>query len=249
MLRTFGRRALPKPFAVLVAALLALYFVPFVASPAQADTIGGFEVEGNLVDDTPAADPPIDWFDLGPGSPGFSTGVDNTVGGQDDTTFKGASKEYKLLDESGAWPGWQFGSGNATGKSDFGRWATFDYVDSNDHPWFFFAFDRGFGTGTSKYAFELNQLTQSPTTDANPDRSQGDLRLIVFDQGNGIVTIAADPQNLDVGLYVWDDPDVDGLVPGPLDSDQDGQWVRSSDQTGVFFGASNIGETPISVPT
>ena len=77
--------------------------------------------------------------------------------------------------------------------------------------WFFFGFDRGFGTGTAKYAFELNQLTQSPTTDPNPDRSQGDVRLVIYDQGNGVVTLTEDAQNPDVGLYVWDDQDFAGL--------------------------------------
>jgi len=72
MTRQVAHRALSKPFAVLPAALMALYFVPFLASPAQADDVRGFEIEGNLVDDS-AADPPIDWFDLGPGSPGFNS--------------------------------------------------------------------------------------------------------------------------------------------------------------------------------
>ena len=142
--------------------------------PAQAATVGGFEIEGNLVDDT-VADPPIDWVDFGPGSP-QSPGTGSRQRGQHGrarttTTFQGSSKEYVETGKSGGWPSWQFGSGNATGKSDFGRWATYDFVEelpSEDHVWFFFGFDRGFGTGTAKYAFELNQLTQTPTTDANP---------------------------------------------------------------------------------
>ena len=175
--------------------------------------------------------------------------MDNTVGGQDDTTFQGSSKEF---DESGsgAWPSWQFGTGNATGKSDFGRWATYDFVDDNDHVWFYFAFDRGFGTGTAKYAFELNQVTQSPTTDANPVRSQGDIRLVIYDQGNGIVTIVPDEQNADVGVYVWDDPDVarSDRRPGRTPT-RTASWVKAPDQSGIFAGSSNTGETPVAVPS
>jgi hypothetical protein len=137
-------------------------------------------------------------------------------------------------------------------KSDFGRWASYDFVQDlpgEDHVWFYFAFDRGFGTGTAKYAFELNQVTQTPTTNANPVRSQGDIRLVIYDQGNGIVTLTADAQNDDVGVYVWDDPDVPGLTAGPVDANKNGSWVKSADQSGVFSGSSNTGDTPVSVPS
>jgi uncharacterized repeat protein (TIGR01451 family) len=247
MVRSMTKRGMPKPFAILIAALMALYFVPLGALPASAATVGGFEIEGNLVDDT-AADPPIDWFDLNPGDAGFATDVDNVDNsGQDTTTFKGASKEFNLQNESGGWPGWQFGSGNATGKSDFGRWATYTNTDANSHVWFFLGFDRGFGTGTAKYAFELNQIIQSPTTEANPTRSQGDLRLIVFDQGNGLITLTADAQNPDVGLYTWDDPDqaAGGVAE---DTDNDGVWVKVQN-AGTFVGASNTGADPVAVPS
>ena len=110
MVRSMTKRGMPKPFAILIAALLALYFVPLGALPASAADIGGFEIEGNLVDDS-AADPPIDWADMTvasgqtPGTPGFSTGVDNTVGGQDDTTFQGSSKEYVETTLHSSWTG------------------------------------------------------------------------------------------------------------------------------------------------
>ena len=58
MVRSLSTRGMPKPFAILIAALLALYFVPLNALPASAATVGGFEIEGNLVDD---ATPGIDW--------------------------------------------------------------------------------------------------------------------------------------------------------------------------------------------
>ena len=45
MVRSMTTRGMPKPFAILIAALLALYFVPLGALPAQAVGIGGFEID------------------------------------------------------------------------------------------------------------------------------------------------------------------------------------------------------------
>jgi hypothetical protein len=109
MVRSLTKRGMPKPFAILIAALLALYFVPFIAAPAQAVTVGGFEIEGNLADDAAAG---IDWANLSPGQTGFATDVDHTTGGQDDTTFGGGSKEYQDGQNNG-WDHWDFGGGNA----------------------------------------------------------------------------------------------------------------------------------------
>src|SRR4029078_5149644 len=106
MVRSVSKRGMPKPFAILIAALLALYFVPLGALPASAQTVGGFEIDGNLdarsAGDAPparapapaaaAAAPPIDWAALTPGDAGFATDVDHTVGGQDATTFGSGSK-------------------------------------------------------------------------------------------------------------------------------------------------------------
>lgn len=247
MVRSLSTRGMPKPVAILVAALLTLYFVPLTALPAGAADVGGFEIEGDLFD-SPAGGA-IDWSNLGPGTPGFSTDVDNTTqSGQDATTFKGASKEFNLQSEAGGWPRWQFGSGQATGKSDFGRWATYSRVIGSN-VWLYLGFDRGFGTGTGKYVFELNQVIQDPATDANPTRSQGDVRLVVFDQGNGLLTLTPTPdgRNDDVGLYTWDDPDQPSGGTA-LDSDKDGVWVKST-TNGTFVGASNTASTPIPVPT
>jgi uncharacterized repeat protein (TIGR01451 family) len=245
MVRSMTKRGMPKPFAILIAVLMALYFVPLNALPASAAANpGGFEIDGNLVVDNGG----IDWNSLSPGDAGFATDVDNTsASGQDASTFKGASKEYNLQNEAGGWPGWTFGSGNATGKSDFGRWATYSTLDANGHIWLDLGFDRGFGTGTAKYAFELNQIKQSDVNNPNPDRSQGDLKLIVWDQGNGVITLTGDAQNTDVGLYKWVDPDqaAGGVAE---DTNQNGGWVKV-ENPGTFVGASNTGTTPVSVPS
>ena len=50
MVRSMTKRGMPKPFAILIAALLALYFVPLNALPAMANAtgnklVGGFEID------------------------------------------------------------------------------------------------------------------------------------------------------------------------------------------------------------
>ena len=74
MFRSLTNRRLPKPFAIVIAALLALYFVPLAALPASADTVGGFEIEGNLADDPAVSG--IDWATVDTTSSDFATDVD-----------------------------------------------------------------------------------------------------------------------------------------------------------------------------
>jgi hypothetical protein len=233
------KRGMPKPFAILIAGLLALYFVPFGALPANAQTVGGFEIDGNLADD---ATPGIDWATVDTSSLSFSTAVDHTTGGQDDTTFGGGSKEYNDGGQNG-WPAWVFGGGNAPGKSDFGRWATYTNSDANNHEWLFLGFDRDFAQGTAKYAFELNQVMQPDPDNPNPTRSQGDLKFIIWDQGNGALTLTGDAMNTDVGLYKWVDPD-QAAAGVAVDTDQDGHWLKVV-ANGTFVGAVNTGTVTV----
>jgi hypothetical protein len=241
MVRSMTKRGMPKPFAILIAALMALYFVPLGALPASAQTVGGFEIEGNLVDDPT---PGIDWASVNTTSSGFATDVDHTTGGQDDTTFGGGSKEYNDGSQNG-WPTWDFGGGNAPGKSDFGRWATYTNTDASNHVWLFLGFDRDAATGTAKYSFELNQIIQDDPDDPNPRRSQGDLRFIVWDQGNGVITLTGDAKNTDVGLYKWVDPDqaASGVAE---DTNHNGSWVKDN-SNGTFVGAVNA--AAVTVPS
>jgi hypothetical protein len=241
MVRSLSKRGMPKPFAILIVALLALYFVPLNALPASAVTVGGFEIEGNLADD---ATPGIDWATVDTTSASFSTAVDHTTGGQDDTVFGGGSKEYNDGGQNG-WPGWDFGGGNAPGKSDFGRWATYTNSDANNHLWLFLGFDRDAAQGTAKYAFELNQVMQADPNNANPTRSQGDLKFIIWDQGNGALTLTGDAMNTDVGLYRWIDPDQQAAGVA-VDTDKDGHWVKVG-ANGTFVGAINT--AAVTVPS
>jgi hypothetical protein len=241
MVRSMTKRGMPRPFAILIAALMALYFVPLGALPASAQTVGGFEIEGNLVDDPT---PGIDWASVNTTTSAFATDVDHTTGGQDDTTFGGGSKEYNDGGQNG-WPTWDFGGGNAPGKSDFGRWATYTNTDASNHVWLFLGFDRDAATGTAKYSFELNQIIQDDPDNPNPRRSQGDLRFIIWDQGNGVITLTGDAKNTDVGLYKWVDPDqaASGVAE---DTNHNGSWVKDN-SNGTFVGAVNA--AAVTVPS
>ena len=104
--------------------------MPLTALPASAATVGGFEIDGNQTHE--AAE---DWKDLTSAGDGvktpladtadkrnrtLTTFLDNTTGGQDDTVAGSNNKE----DPPGGsqWPGWSWtDTGNATGKSDYGR--------------------------------------------------------------------------------------------------------------------------------
>ena len=237
MVRSMTKRGMPKPFAILIAALMALYFVPLGALPASAQTGRRLRDRGQPRRRL-GGGPAIDWANLDPGDAGFATDVDHTTGGQDDTTFGGGRKEYNDGGQNG-WPGWAFGGGNAPGKSDFGRWATYTNTDASNHVWLFLGFDRDAATGTAKYAFELNQIIQDNPDNPNPRRSQGDLRFIVWDQGNGVITLTGDAKNADVGLYKWVDPDQPAAGVAE-DTNHNGSWVKDT-SNGTFVGAVNDG--------
>src|SRR4051794_11736261 len=86
MFRSLTTRRMPKPFAILIAALLVLYFVPFNALPAHA--VGGFEDhDGNLV-----SNGGIDWASVA-ALPGFSHQNDTTCTGSTDDTIFGTGSQ------------------------------------------------------------------------------------------------------------------------------------------------------------
>jgi uncharacterized repeat protein (TIGR01451 family) len=230
MVRSITKRGMPKPFAILIAVLMALYFVPFSALNSANATTPNFEIDGNQVSNGAE-----DWADLTPTPSGdladsggktnrhLVTFVDNTtVTGQDDTLFGSNNKE----EGTGGlqWPHWSpTDNGNATGKSDFGRLAFYSYVEDN-HVFFVLGFDRGSnvgGTATDDYYFELNQKAQDLDTDPNPVRTDGDVRIKLDDQGAG---------NITASLQTWDSSANNG----------DGGWVAAP-SSGNYETASNSG--------
>ncbi|MDA8436379.1 MAG: SpaA isopeptide-forming pilin-related protein [Actinomycetales bacterium] len=232
------------------------------ASAAPVPTLGGFELDGNLINDGSGQD----WADLAPGDLNFSTILDTDSSGHDDTTFQSSSKEYDATGTQNGWPNWKYGGGQAAPKSDFGRVAIYTKVVAPGSPGFvngdaftYVAFDRDKSSGTDKFAFELNQASQpsGQELNANPVRSQGDIRFIVWDQGGGKITLTPDASNPDVGMYVWDDPNVPNnplhdppihsdYPPGGVDANQNGSWVKITPPSAAFVGAVNT--APVDVP-
>ena len=142
------KRGMPKPFAILVAVLMALYFVPLNALPASAAGVdGGFEIDGNFVDDP---GPGIDWANVLTAPSGQDNNPENTV-------FSASAKEGNDPD---TWSP----SGSPPGKADFSNYYSYDRVVSG-HAFFFFGWERVSPSGSDGYFLELNKL---PTTSTRP---------------------------------------------------------------------------------
>lgn len=168
-----GRHRLPRRLAGIGALVLVGALTP-VLGGASAATVpnGGFEIDGNLVATAPA----MDWSTVA-----LQHGTDGT-GASDATHYQTSSKEDDPVGE------WTSGNGAAPGKSDFGNYYWFANVAAGDQ-WAYFAWDRGKGQGTDYYALELNQKPNSTNDPARPDRTAGDIRVMVHDHGNGVIDL------------------------------------------------------------
>ena len=106
------------------------------------------------------------------------------------------------------WPNWvPSDNGNATGKSDYGRIASYSYVE-DDHVFLVLGFDRGSnsqGNATANYYFELNQAEPQAGNDPNPVRTVGDVRINLNDDGSNLFTTSVE---------VWDG---NSWEPAPAD--------------------------------
>lgn len=61
-----------------------------------------------------------------------------------------------------------------------------------EHQWAYFAWDRAFSQGTESYFLELNQKSNTTSTDGKlsvPNRTAGDVRLEIYDQGSGALSV------------------------------------------------------------
>ena len=230
MIRSFARRAVPKPFALLLAALLAMYAVPLLAAPASAVTVSGFEIDGNLADDVGAG---IDWETL-QGSDDLFVQNDNGTAIGDATVFATSSKENDLIAGENTPAQWQKGSPNtAPPKTDIGNYYKYIREADNGHVELFFAWDRLSPSGTDYYYLELNKLGNTTTGEPGtadyysvPNRSAGDIRFTLHELGNGdLVLLAIDEwdgtkwvsQSIADGNFVGEVNDVD-IDPAGFDS-------------------------------
>ena len=186
MVRSMTKRGMPKPFAILIAALLVLYFVPLNAMSASADSVeGGFEIDGNLLVDDAGN---IDWESV------LSGPTANDNAGGDPTVFQTSSRENGIIDAFGTGtPGqWQLGSpGTAPPKADIGN--IYKYIRTNEDTGdieLFFALDRMSSSGTDYFYLELNRdpnVTQGGMS--VPDRSVGDVRFTLHEQGGDTIEL------------------------------------------------------------
>ncbi len=171
------------PFSALAAPLaetdIAALALACAGWPVAGSPVAGFEIDGNLCLDGAGIK---DWATVG-GQPVASDGFD------DATQFDQGASESN-------WP-WSVnqtdGSGVATGQSDIGN--VYAYTQTvNGNVFAYLGFERDATTGTIGYYVELNKKANlhGPV----PDRSVGDLRLTIEQNGN--VTIFL------VGADTWD---------------------------------------------
>ncbi|WP_404290790.1 SpaA isopeptide-forming pilin-related protein [Glutamicibacter arilaitensis] len=109
------------------------------------------------------------------------------------------------------------GQGTATGQADIGRNYAYS-TTSNGHVYAFLGFDRGTTTGTIRYNLELNAESNGATLTPSPNRSPGDLRLSIEQDGNGNLILA--------GAYIW------------VGTGNSAAWVKQTTLSG-FVGATN----------
>src|SRR4051794_21318807 len=170
---------------------------------ANAATVGGFEIDGNIV-----SSGDLDWATAG-GQPVFTDGINNP----DDTIFFGGSKENNPSN-------WNVhGSGQPPNKDDVGYVFGTAHRDGAGHEWAFVGFERVGANGTTLFTLELNQKADKTNGNgvAIPDRSEGDLRLTVIQHGNGDFTVSGVIDRFESGAYVTLAPPA-GLVVGTSNS-------------------------------
>ncbi len=135
---------------------------------------GGFEIDGNLVDDP---GPGIDWATVLSAPSGQDNNPENTV-------FSASSKED---DDPNTWTP----SGSPPGKADFANYYTYDQVVGG-HAFFFFGWERPSPSGSDGYYLELNRLPNHINVGgvSVPTRSIGDLRFKIDETGNESLTLS-----------------------------------------------------------
>jgi hypothetical protein len=170
---------------LVVLAVLMAFTLPAIT---QNGSVGSFEIDGNLVDPSPEAEP-IDWSTDAAGNtphPGLTNRVDFVDGsGRGDNVFGQGSKEL----EPGAW---SCLTGSAPGKDDILKGSVavraigqkrFMYVN----------FFRSSPNGDAHMDYEFNQSAEkNPACPDLPKRTAGDV-LLTFDteSGGSIILVRA----------------------------------------------------------
>ncbi|UTI64601.1 hypothetical protein NBH00_25120 [Paraconexibacter antarcticus] len=176
-----------------LAGLLALLFATawlVVGAPVAGATnvvFGGFEIDGNLADNSGPGDP-IDWATPPPNLTNFTDGSGNK-----DDGFATGSKE---LDPAH----WACTTASAPGKDDIlgGQIAFRRGPATTGHQYAYVDYTRKAVTGDAHVDYEFNKSGTAVNSSCGglPKRTAGDV-LISFDTNNGGATI-------DVVAYTWD---------------------------------------------
>jgi len=168
--------ALAAPGDVTIQALLACTAWPVAGSP-----VAGFEIDGNLCLNGAGT---LDWANVG-GQPVRDDGFDDVH--QFD---QGASEA--------SWP-WSanqtvLNSGSGSSKTDIGNVYAFTQTVGG-HVYAYFGFERQTNEGSVSYHVELNQKPNVSSDSPITNRTVGDLRLTIQQDGNNPPTL--------VGAHTW----------------------------------------------
>src|SRR5436190_6114571 len=180
-----------------------------------ASTVGGFEIDGNI-----AASTDLDWSNTPAAQPIDSS---DHVGNPDSTVYTGGSKEDDPA-------GWQVtSSGAPPAKDDIGYVYGWAHRVSG-HEYAYIGFERASNNGTTQFVVELNQKSDNTNTHSVkvPDRSDGDLRLIINQSGSRSFDV-----NARVDLYQDGAYKTQTLPPG---------WVTGQSNTAAIVPIDNQDE-------
>ena len=227
MVRSMTKRGMPKPFAMLLAALLALYVRSFVGRLPQAVDGRGFEIEGNLVDDTAptrrstgSTSAPVR-RGSGPAS------TTSTPAARTPPRSRAPARSTTCRDESGAWPELAVRHGQRhrqVGLRPLGDLR----LRRRQRPRVVLPRVRPrLRHRHRQVRVRAEPADPGPTTDANPDRSQGDIRLVVYDQGNGVVTLTAGRARTPTSACTSGTTPTRAPARSRPDTDQDGAGSRA----------------------
>ncbi len=146
---------------ILVALAIALATLPFVAASTAEAAVTTIAVDGD--------------------QDGLTTDWQGLVGTAD-VIKDGISPDDAsgIRDQEDSQP-WTSEKSTASGKSDIGYVRVSSYRGAADHLIGVIGFDRGSGSGTGRYYFELNQVKHDSI---NPTRTKNDVRIIISVNGN-----------------------------------------------------------------
>lgn len=209
-------------FALVAGALGVLVPLAYAAQLERDDSIGGWEIEGDLTDDT-TDDPAHDWEDLFDGTLPATFGVNAWGPDQTPPELAGTTADDGFVQGS-KWQepeAWTCGSTKSPGKDDIVEGAAvFHEVDGDQ--WIDLYFTRLTTNGDAHVDFELSQSAVAhPRCPDLSERVDGDL-VIAYDTENGgkIVNVTIKEWDAPSGKFVSYDP-VAGTAAGAVNIPHD----------------------------